>query len=150
MAGTPALMRGSVLIASIRGKACTYPGIPPCKNDQHIYAEAFPRRADVPDDDCSRQHHVCELELDWNRPQHTNAVVRVDLRDGVRDHVRELDDVIHPAEKKLQCQLAVLSNAVVGTYTAKLGCITTYGQLEKVTDGSHWRLAVRPMEIRKY
>jgi len=53
---------------------------------------------------------------------------------------------------EIASQLAVLplSSFLVDTYTAKFGCITTYGQLEKVTEGSHWRLAVRPMEIRKY
>jgi hypothetical protein len=52
---------------------------------------------------------------------------------------------------RIASQLAVppVSLSAV-TYTAKLGCMTTYGQLENVTEGSHWRLAVRPMEIRKY
>ena len=37
------------------------------------------------------------MELHRDRPQDTDAVVCVDLRNGVGDQIRELDDVVHPS-----------------------------------------------------
>lgn len=97
VAGAPAL--GKVLaVIVLRGRDETYPGIPACEDHKGVQAEALPRRADIADDDRGRQDNVCVLELHRDCPQDTDTVVRVDLGDGVRDQVRELDDVVHPPE----------------------------------------------------